>query len=230
MDEFFFMNRKTLPSILPSVTNGATLVMISSMSAGTESHAMKILDMKYDDGTDVVMKLNWIQACASCKKKGLSDKCTHIARPPQHFQSVAGQERVKKLMSTDKASMRREMGNEMEEPDTAYAFESVHIDRMFNHKYVLREEVRHLFITLDPSAGKGGNRYVLVSTIFTSEGNCVVCQLSLYKSKHVFITPRLDSVLDHCINRQCIVKKRVNRSAYTLHIVARLFYRGWMCL
>lgn len=222
MDEFFFMNRKTLPSILPSVTNGATLVMISSMSTGTESYAMKILDMKYDDGTDVVMKLNWIQACATCKKKGLEDKCTHIARPPQHFQSVADQERVKKLMSTDKASMRVEILNEREEADTTYAFESVHIDRMFKHSYVLREEIRHLFITLDPSAGKGANRYVLVSTVFTSEGNCVVCfpRSFLYKSKHVSLTPQLDGTLDHDVDRYIIVKKVVNPSAYALCIVA----------
>jgi hypothetical protein len=51
---------------------------------------------------------------------------------------------------------------------------------MLKHNYVLREEIRHLFITLDPSAGKGGNRYVLVSTVFTSEGNCVVCLLLLF--------------------------------------------------
>lgn len=174
MDEFFFMEKKAFPSIFPSVTNGAMLIMISSMAAGTDSHALKILDMKYDDGTPVVTKLNWIQACGPCKKKGLADKCNHIARPPQHFQSVAGQERVKKLLSTDKASMRREMENYQDEPDTAYAFESVDIDKMFTHNYVLREEIRYLFLTLDPSAGKGRNRYVLVSSVFTSDGKCVV--------------------------------------------------------
>lgn len=186
LDEFLFMNNKTFPAIFPSVTNGAMLIMISSMSAGTDSHAMKILDMKYDDGTPVVEKLNWVQACGACKKKGMADKCTHIARPPQHFQSYSGQERVRKLLSTDKTAMRRETDNLVDDPETAYAFESVLIDRMFTHSYVLREEIRYLFITLDPSAGKGRNRYVLVSTVFTSDGHCVVCSSSSYIKRNMY--------------------------------------------
>jgi hypothetical protein len=61
MDEFLFMNSKVFPAIFPSIATGATLVMISSMSPSTDSIAMKILDAKYDDGTDVVKKLNWVQ-------------------------------------------------------------------------------------------------------------------------------------------------------------------------
>jgi hypothetical protein len=65
--------------------------------------------------------------------------------------------------------------NQTDEPKATHAFESKHIDQMFQHKYELREEVRHLFITIDPSAGKDANLYVLCSTVFTRDGVCLVC-------------------------------------------------------
>jgi len=62
----------------------------------------------------------------------------------------------------------------LEEPLTACAFESAHIDRIVKHNFKLNEDIRHLFITVDPSAGKDANFYVLCSTVFTSDGTCVV--------------------------------------------------------
>jgi hypothetical protein len=67
----------------------------------------------------------------------------------------------------------------MDAPLTSYAFESKHIDRMVHHKYKLNEDIRHLFISVDPSAGKDGNFYVMTSTVYTKSGTCVVCFLSL---------------------------------------------------
>jgi hypothetical protein len=103
------MNPKAFPAIFPSAANGAMLVMTSSMSPGSNSIAMRILDVKYDDGSDVVKKLDFVQSCVVCKRKGIPEKCTHIARTPQHFTSRAHQARLAKLLSTDPMAYEREM-------------------------------------------------------------------------------------------------------------------------
>lgn len=98
LDEFLFMNPSAFPAIFPSTATGAMLVMISSMSGDSNSPAMKIINAKYDDGTDVVKKFNWVQSCVACKRKGVPEKCSHIRREPQHFQDLASQARLSKLM------------------------------------------------------------------------------------------------------------------------------------
>ena len=70
---------------------------------------MKILDTKYDDGTDVIKKLNWVKACAECKKRGVPEKCRHVNQAPQHFQSYASQARLRALLSQDQGAYDREM-------------------------------------------------------------------------------------------------------------------------
>lgn len=37
--------------------------MTSSMSPGGDSTAMKILDLKYDDGSNVIKRFNWVTVC-----------------------------------------------------------------------------------------------------------------------------------------------------------------------
>jgi hypothetical protein len=61
LDEFLFMNPKAFPSIFPTTATGALLVMTSSMSAGSQSSAMSVLNVKYDDGSNVVTIYNWVQ-------------------------------------------------------------------------------------------------------------------------------------------------------------------------
>jgi hypothetical protein len=85
------------------------LVMTSSISPGSDSAAMRILDTKYDDGTNVVRVLDWVQSCVDCVRKGAAERCTHIMRRPQHFQSYATQSRLDKLLSQDKGAYEREM-------------------------------------------------------------------------------------------------------------------------
>lgn len=65
--------------------------------------------------------------------------------------------------------------NESEEALISFAFESAWIDAMITSDYLLNEDIPHLFITIDPSAGKDRNLYVLCSTVFTRDGTCVVC-------------------------------------------------------
>ncbi len=61
LDEFLFMNPKAFPSIFPTTATGALLVMTSSMSPGGDSSALKLLDVKYEDGSSVINKHNWVQ-------------------------------------------------------------------------------------------------------------------------------------------------------------------------
>lgn len=122
LDEFLFMNPKAFPSIFPTTATGALLVMTSSMSPGGDSSALKLLDVKYEDGSSVINKHNWVQVlfpqylsllinetCKTCKAKGIPEKCTHISRPPQHFQNYASQSRLSKLLSGDSNAYQREM-------------------------------------------------------------------------------------------------------------------------
>lgn len=61
LDEFLFMNPKAFPAIFPTTATGAMLVMTSSMSPGGDSSALKLLDVKYEDGSNVINKHNWVQ-------------------------------------------------------------------------------------------------------------------------------------------------------------------------
>ena len=61
LDEFLFMNPKAFPAIFPTTATGAMLVITSSMSPGGDSSALKLLDVKYEDGSNVINKHNWVQ-------------------------------------------------------------------------------------------------------------------------------------------------------------------------
>jgi len=95
------MNPGSFSAIFPSTLTGSMLIMISSMSSDANSPAMQIINSKYDDGTDVVKKFNFVTSCGVCTRKGIAEKCTHIARSIQHFQSIGAQARLSKLLSAD---------------------------------------------------------------------------------------------------------------------------------
>ncbi len=184
LDEYLFMNPKAFPSIFPTTATGALLVMTSSMSPDGASTAMNLLNVKNDDGTDVVTKYNWVQACTDCKRKGTPEKCNHFVAPPQHFQNFASQSRLAKLMSGIEGAYEREMQNICDEPTHKPAFDSHLIDHMVRAKHRLVGDHRHLFITVDPSCGKNGNLYVIASMVFSPvDGICTVrvsLSLTLY--------------------------------------------------
>ena len=93
------MNPSAFPAIFPSTATGAMLVMVSSMAGNPDAPAMKILDLKYDDGTPVVHRLDWVQSCIVCKRKGIADRCTHIVRTPERHIGVNNMARLSKLLS-----------------------------------------------------------------------------------------------------------------------------------
>jgi hypothetical protein len=152
-DEFLFFNVAALPALLPTLANGAAFIMISSVSPDGDNPVTQVIDTTYSDGTPVVKKLNWNQACEPCKRKGLQDTCTHIARPPQHFQSYTGQERLNRLMSFNAEAFDREMLNIGGKPSITSAFDRHWIDYMVDNYYECDRAIDHIFITIDPSAG-----------------------------------------------------------------------------
>ncbi len=79
-DEFLFFNHAVLPAMLPTLATGAAFIMTSSVSPDGDNPLLKLLSAKYPDGTDVVKNLNWIQSCKNCERRGLAERCTHIAR------------------------------------------------------------------------------------------------------------------------------------------------------
>ena len=80
-------------------------------------------------------------------------------------------------MSIDTDAHKREMQNIGTTPNTTSAFQREWIDAMVARTYTLRKTVQHIFVTIDPSAGKDRNYYALLSTIFV-DNQCVVCTRS----------------------------------------------------
>ena len=61
-----------------------------------------------------------------------------------------------------------------DEPNNVPAFEAAAIDAMLSQSAPLVAAVRHLFVTIDPSGGKGRNYYAIASMVFVA-GRCHVC-------------------------------------------------------
>jgi hypothetical protein len=218
MDEFLFMNKKAFPSIFPTTATGALLVMTSSMAPGGDSSALSLLDVKYDDGTNVIQKLNWIQVKFDFSFPNLSFKykqtetIRHVRNvKPKEFQrnalmflvllNISNLMQVKLVLVNclvvillhmnerccmfpySPVSHTHKLTNHLsrnvtEDPTTTPAFEGKWIDQMVNNKYELNEDIKYLYITIDPSGGQNRNLYVLTSTVFTLDGTCVVCSSS----------------------------------------------------
>lgn len=210
------MNPGSFSAIFPSTLTGSMLIMISSMSSDANSPAMQIINSKYDDGTDVVKKFNFATSCGVCTRKGIAEKCTHISRSVQHFQSIGAQARLSKLLSADDYlrevmyvsfsllrthSLTHSLArNQVDAPLITYAFDRPWIENMVNNPYRLNEDIEHLFITIDPASGKDQNLYVLCSTVFTKDRTCVVCPFLCplthsLQQKHVVRKPGRESLV-----------------------------------
>lgn len=185
--------------------------MTSSVSPDGDSPLVKLLDTKYNDGTDVVKKLNWVQSCKSCERKGIADRCTHISRPPQHFQSFGAQERMNRLMSQNAESFDREILNIGGKPGITAAFESDWLDSIVARKYELKKTVNHIFITVDPSAAKDRNLYAIMSMIFV-DGCCIMLGAECMNTCHSLTVAQL--LVEHIY--QC---RRIKHLQYAMPVI-----------
>lgn len=184
MDEFLFFDPRALPVILPTLANGAALVLTSSIAPNAADDLMRLFDAKYSDGTRVVTVLNWIEACPACTKANRADRCTHVVRRPQHFQKGTDQVRPCLLVGTNHCShpyvqdrlrallgvfggghWEREMLNVADEPTRKPAFKFEDLQFLRSPLAVYRDEYAcKRFITcIDPNAGSLSSDFAMIS-------------------------------------------------------------------
>lgn len=158
IDEFFFVKPAAYPTILPLLTNGSAMLMVSSQARRSDDVINKMLEARNRDGTRVVKVLNWIKACIDCKIRNLDDTCTHIEQLPQEFQRGGDQERVRSLMSPfSKEDYEREVLNIAAKPTRDTAFKKEDLVFMNNPandvKYNTAYRYGTVYLGIDPAAG-----------------------------------------------------------------------------
>jgi|WetSurMetagenome_2_1015567.scaffolds.fasta_scaffold15698_7 hypothetical protein len=62
------------------------------------------------------------------------------------------------------------------------AFDDKWVDNMIMNARDIDEDIRQIFIAIDPAAGKTKNIYALCSCVFLRDGTCIVCLFSLFKN------------------------------------------------
>ena len=164
-DEFLFFDPRALPVILPTLANGAALVLTSSIAPNAADDLMRLFDAKYADGTRVVSVLNWIEACPSCSKANRADRCTHVVRRPQHFQKGSDQERLRALFGVFPGHYEREMLNVVDEPTRRPAFEFKDLEFLRSSAAIYSESYgsNSFFTCIDPNGGSLSSDYVITS-------------------------------------------------------------------
>lgn len=169
MDEFLFFDPRALPVILPTLANGAALVLTSSIAPNVADDLMRMLNVRYADGTRVVNVLNWIVSCRTCKKLNKADRCTHIVRRPQHFQKFSDQERQAALMSVFAGAHEREILNVPDAPTRSPAFNQDAIEWVRTNRdaiYTRDDYVPRIFYTIDPNGGSFSSDMVISSCAY----------------------------------------------------------------
>lgn len=74
------------------------------------------------------------------------------------------------------------------------AFDDKWVDNMITNARDIDEDVRQIFIAIDPAAGKTKNIYALCSSVFLRDGTCIVC-LSETITKHIRLSPDTNTIL-----------------------------------
>jgi hypothetical protein len=164
-DEFLFFDPRALPVILPTLANGAALVLTSSIAPNAADDLMRLFDAKYDDGTRIVNVLNWIDACPSCTKANRADRCDHVVRRPQHFQKGSDMDRLRGLLMTFPGHFKREMQNVADEPTRRPAFKAEDLAFLRTQEAIYSQEYacRRFFVCIDPNAGSLSSDFAVTS-------------------------------------------------------------------
>lgn len=169
LDEFMFMQPSLYQTILPLLTNGAAMLLTSSMSASADDEIRRMLHAKMPDGREVVLRLDWIRSCAECKARGTPDRCTHLRQRPQHFQRSVDQERLQALMRPfGEDGINRELFNIGGRATISPVFERAWLDPLKNRACdfhnTTNKDYRYFFVAVDP-AGEGFSQNVIVSAM-----------------------------------------------------------------
>lgn len=109
-----------------------------------------------------------------------ADSCGHMPYIPQFYLTQTGYERQKAIMGCFPGAFEREHGNKQAEAPIEVAFSPASIESFTDPKrrYSLDQYIPYVFISIDPSGGKGRSLYVIVSMFYPENQNgqyCVVC-------------------------------------------------------
>ncbi len=80
------------------------------------------------------------------------------------------------------------------------AFDDKWVDNMITNARDIDEDIRHIFIAIDPAAGKTKNIYALCSSVFLRDGTCIVCvsfpSFNLKTiTKHIRLGPYINTIM-----------------------------------
>lgn len=77
------------------------------------------------------------------------------------------------------------------------AFDDKWVDNMLIGACDIDEDIKHIYIGVDPAGGKTKNLYAVCSMVVTNDGTCIVCNIRLFIFFCVCIrTSRLACVSD----------------------------------
>jgi hypothetical protein len=175
IDEGFFIVDEAWEVILPTIANGAALVVTSSMPA-SDTGALNMLRQVYPHGTLIFRTLDWRHACNDCRAKEARLRreivCVHIQRkPPAHFRTGTDVVRLKALMAAFGDSYEREMQNMPNRALAETIFDAVEVDRCIGLRpatpIVELGEQTHFFLGIDPGSSHNRSDTAIVSICFT---------------------------------------------------------------
>jgi hypothetical protein len=90
MDEFLFFDPRALPVILPTLANGAALVLTSSIAPNAADDLMRMLNVRYADGTPlraILFKKNGV-ANALSRRRHARRQRAQLDRVVPHVQEA----------------------------------------------------------------------------------------------------------------------------------------------
>jgi len=173
-DEFYFFKEHIYPTTLPLATNGAAILMISSMAKKAGSAVGRMIYTKLEDGSNFFLHLDWMRACPECTHLGRANSCTHIELRPQHFQPRGSLKRQRTLISPfGTENFDRELLNIMAKNNIEPVFHPDLVNALRDTRKDFEADSRHsfkeIFIGYDPAGDKGFSEAVAVSVIFDTD-------------------------------------------------------------
>jgi len=163
-----------------AIANTAS-IMISSKPASEDSPMTRLINARYKDtgislfcfprylqthrtGKRVYKTRIFTTICNNCRLRG-REKCTHNVEMPWSNQQQSA--KIEAILADQKEIYRREIMNEDGESSIVKAFDKELVDDLDATNYSLdpSQEIRHVFIGIDPAAGGNRSMFSIVSMV-----------------------------------------------------------------
>jgi hypothetical protein len=191
LDEGMFFCSEAYQVILPTIANGAAMVITSS-TPPYNSPALGMLTSKLPNGRPVLRTINWRKQCLACenreKKTQTEVECHHHASRPLHFRSRTDEEILEALMRPFGDAYATEMLNRGHQSNAKPYFDAEAMNDLFDTSNDNEEEdsnmplpphvipglsttSRYFLVSCDPGGQYGttttGSDWTLTSAVFT---------------------------------------------------------------